>query len=106
MLPKAFHAIQTAAMMGLILVLTFSQAEAKPGDKNDETESWSGTNTYSDSIVIKYNDKLNEEHKIVLIDGEVEATVKKGAVDDFLEDYNLNEVEIKVTLEQEGENLT
>lgn len=88
----------------LSLVLAFALSTASPAKAN--TESPSGTNTYSDSIVIKYNDKFNEEHKIVLIDGEVEAKVKKGAVDDFLEDYNLNEVEIKITLEQTGENLT
>jgi len=58
--------------------------------------------TYSDSVIIKSNDKFNERKaKLILIKDEIEIKVDIHAVESYLQDYNLNEIELTVELQEE-----
>jgi len=55
--------------------------------------------TYSDSVIIKSNDKFNDRKPmLILVEDEIEIKVNQHAVESYLEDYNLNEIELKVEM--------
>ena len=86
MFKKVFQAILTITIAHLLFILSISPTWAK---------------TYSDSIIVKANEKLNDRKaKLILIEDEIEIKVDIHAVKSYLQDYNLNEIELKVELQE------
>ena len=84
MFKKIYQPILAVAIAHLLFILSISP-------------TWAAT--YSDSIIIKSNDKFNERKaKLILVEGEIEIKVSGHAVKSYLEDYNLNEIELKVEM--------
>ncbi len=87
MFKKVFQPILTIAIAHLLFILSISPTWAE---------------TYSDSIIIKANEKLNDRKaKLILIKDEIEIKVDIHAVESYLQDYNLNEIELTVELQEE-----
>ena len=84
MFKKIYQPILAVAIAHLLFILSISP-------------TWAAT--YSDSVIIKSNDKLNERKAtLVLVERDIEIKVNQHAVESYLEDYNLNEIELKVEM--------
>ena len=87
MFKKIYQPILAVAIAHLLFILSISP-------------TWAAT--YSDSVIIKSNDKFNERKAtLVLVEGEIEIKVSGHAVKSYLEDSNLNEIELKVEMTEE-----
>jgi hypothetical protein len=84
MFKKIYQPILAVAIAHLLFILSISP-------------TWAAT--YSDSVIIKSNDKLNERKAtLVLVERDIKIKVNQHAVESYLEDYNLNEIELKVEM--------
>ncbi len=87
MFKKVFQPILTIAIAHLLFILSISPTWAE---------------TYSDSIIVKANEKLNDRKaKLILIKDEIEIKVDIHAVKSYLNEFDLNEIELKVELQEE-----